>query len=79
MWYGGERIINGSYTPGNIITIIGLALLGGSTVGQVWQLIPRFCLGETADDVQDRIIVIVTITPFSLASGSDDEVGQEVK
>ena len=47
MWYGGERIIHGSYTPGNIITIIGLALLGGSTAGQVRQSFPiRFFAGE---------------------------------
>ncbi len=40
MWYGGEGIISGKYTPGNIISIIGLALLGGSTVGQVRSLRP---------------------------------------
>ena len=35
MWYGAEKVIEGRYTPGNIVTIIGLALLGGATIGQV--------------------------------------------
>lgn len=35
MWYGAQRIIQGWVTPGDVIAIIGLALLAGVTFGQV--------------------------------------------
>lgn len=35
MWYGAQRIVQNASTPGDVIAIIGLALLAGVTFSQV--------------------------------------------
>lgn len=43
MWYGANRIAQGATTPGTLVTVIALAMLGGSAASQVGDDHRPFC------------------------------------